>query len=114
MLIRAKAYTGNVAEITYDPAVYADSKGSHLCLESPAQYYSRGAVIKSPSRALRAIFRLCGLPIAANRKNFEDVDQATPIVRHLAFENANRYCQEAIHPHKNKSLNGYLKFCRDI
>lgn len=37
-----------------------------------------------------------------------------PIVRQLAFKNANRYFQEAVCPHKNKSLNEYLKFCRDI
>lgn len=37
-----------------------------------------------------------------------------PIVRQLAFNNANRYFQEAICPHKNKSLNEYLKSCRDI
>lgn len=37
-----------------------------------------------------------------------------PIVRQLSIENVNTYCQEAISPHKNKSLNEYLKFCRDI
>lgn len=31
MLIRARAYTGNAAEITYDPAVYAQMTMAAIC-----------------------------------------------------------------------------------
>lgn len=39
-------------------------------------------------------------------KLFGDVTTAMPIVKQLAFENANKYCKEALRPHKAKSLNG--------
>lgn len=37
-----------------------------------------------------------------------------PMVKQMAYENANRYCKEALHPHRKKSLNDYIRICRDI
>ena len=37
-----------------------------------------------------------------------------PIVKQLAFENANKYCKEAIRPHRTKSLNDYIRICKEI
>ena len=45
---------------------------------------------------------------------FGDVDQAMPLVKQLAYEQANKWCKEAIRPWKNKDLASYLKACRDI
>ena len=45
---------------------------------------------------------------------FGDTTAAMPIVKQLAFENANTYCKEAFNPHKAKSLNEYIRLCRDI
>lgn len=47
-------------------------------------------------------------------KIFGDVDTAMPVIKQLAIENANKYCQEAIRPHQSKPLNEYLKICKDI
>lgn len=44
---------------------------------------------------------------------FGDVTTAMPIVKQLAFENSNKYCKEALRPHKAKNLNEY-QICRDI
>lgn len=46
-------------------------------------------------------------------KLFGDLDTAMPIVKQLAFENANKYYKEAIRPHMSKSLNKYNKLCKD-
>ena len=32
----------------------------------------------------------------------------------MAYKNANRYCKEALRPHRKKSLNDYIRICRDI
>ncbi|XP_059228163.1 igE-binding protein-like [Mustela nigripes] len=45
---------------------------------------------------------------------FQDVDMAMPLVKQLAFENANKWCRGAIRPWKAKDLSVYIKVCRDI
>ncbi|KAL6048285.1 hypothetical protein STEG23_021464 [Scotinomys teguina] len=52
-------------------------------------------------------------PVLAG-KIFGDVDTAMPVIKQLAFENANKYCKEALRAHKNKSLNDMIRLCRDI
>lgn len=47
-------------------------------------------------------------------KLFGDADTAMPIVKQLAFENANKYRKEAIWPRRSKSLNDYIKICKEI
>lgn len=37
-----------------------------------------------------------------------------PIIKQLAYENANKYCKDDLHSHKSKSLNDYIKICRNI
>lgn len=41
-----------------------------------------------------------------------DSDQA--IVKQLAYENASKYCKEALRGSKGKSLNDMLRVCKDI
>lgn len=45
---------------------------------------------------------------------FGDVNQAMPLVKQLAYEQANKYCKEAIRPWRNKDLSSWIKLCRDI
>ncbi|KAL6070452.1 hypothetical protein STEG23_032328 [Scotinomys teguina] len=47
-------------------------------------------------------------------KIFGDVDTAMSVIKQLAFENANKYCKEALRAHKNKNLNDMIRLCRDI
>ncbi|KAL6091039.1 hypothetical protein STEG23_037054 [Scotinomys teguina] len=47
-------------------------------------------------------------------KIFGDADTAMPVIKQLAFENANKYCKEALRAHKDKSLNDMIRLCRDI
>jgi hypothetical protein len=37
-----------------------------------------------------------------------------PLVRQLAYEQANKPCRDAIHRYKSKSLDVWLKVCRDV
>ncbi|XP_059043438.1 endogenous retrovirus group K member 5 Gag polyprotein-like [Mustela lutreola] len=48
------------------------------------------------------------------RRIFGDVDQAMSLVKQLAYEQANKWCREAIRPWKSKDLTTYIKVCRDI
>ncbi|KAL6083289.1 hypothetical protein STEG23_021779 [Scotinomys teguina] len=47
-------------------------------------------------------------------KIFGDADTAMPVIKQLAFENANKYCKEALRAHKDKILNNMIGLCRDI
>ena len=43
-----------------------------------------------------------------------DVDSAMLVTKQLPYENANKYCQEAICPHRNGNLNDFIQLFRDI
>lgn len=45
---------------------------------------------------------------------FGSGENKSPFVKHLAFENANPTCQEAICAHKRGSLSDYVKLCSCI
>ena len=45
---------------------------------------------------------------------FGDVDTAMPLIKQLAYEQANKWCKEALRPWKAKDLSTYIKVCRDI
>ena len=45
---------------------------------------------------------------------FGDTDSAMPLIKQLAYENANKWCREAIRPWRAKDLSAYIKVCRDI
>lgn len=37
-----------------------------------------------------------------------------PLIKQLAYEQANKWCKEAIRPWKSKDSSTYIKVCRDI
>lgn len=37
-----------------------------------------------------------------------------PLIKQLAYEQANKWCKEAIRPWKSKDLSTYIKVCRGI
>ncbi|XP_017650986.1 endogenous retrovirus group K member 7 Gag polyprotein-like [Nannospalax galili] len=45
---------------------------------------------------------------------FPNVDAAMPLVKQLAYEQANKPCRDAIRPYKQKTLDVWIKVCRDI
>lgn len=102
MLTGAGQYNTLAAQITYDPAVYAQI--ATAAVRAWKNLPNKGAgdqlskVMQGPSEPFSEfVDRL--LQLAG--KLFGDADQAMPIVKQLAFENANKYYKKAIRPHKN-------------
>eukprot|EP00073_Rattus_norvegicus_P055330 XP_017457820.1 PREDICTED: endogenous retrovirus group K member 6 Gag polyprotein-like [Rattus norvegicus] len=115
MLTGAGQYAALQAQIQYDPAVNAQISTAAViawkALPNNADGEQLSKVIQGPSEPFHEfVDRLLQL----TGKLFGDVDTAMPIVKQLAYENSNKWCKEAIRPHKNKSLNYYIKLCKDI
>uniref|UniRef100_A0A5F9CCV7 CCHC-type domain-containing protein n=1 Tax=Oryctolagus cuniculus TaxID=9986 RepID=A0A5F9CCV7_RABIT len=45
---------------------------------------------------------------------FETVEEAMPLVRKLAYEQANKTCHEALRPWQHKDIPTFLKICKDV
>ena len=43
-----------------------------------------------------------------------DMSSSMPTLKLLAYENANKFCQELLSPHRNKSLDDFIHLCRDV
>lgn len=43
-----------------------------------------------------------------------DINPSMPVLKMLAYENANRFCQEILRPHRNRSLDDYIHLCGDM
>ena len=100
---------GLEAQIVYDPAIYAriaaaavkawktlPNKGSREQLSKILQGFSE------PYSEF--IDRL----LQVGSHIFGDVNSAMPVVKHLAFENANKFCQEVLRPHRDGDLNDFI------
>lgn len=107
------AYAGLAQQIQYPPGIYAQiaaaANRAWGTLPNIGAREKLTKVVQGPSKPYSDfVARLMALA----GKIFGDVDTAMPVIKQLAFENANKYCQEAIRPHQSKSLNDYLKICR--
>ena len=102
-------------QIVLDPAIYLQMETvatkAWKALPNKGTGDKLSKVLQGPSEPFQdyvdRILQLTG-------KLFGDVTTAMPIVKQLAFENANKYCKEALWPHEEKSLNEYIRICRDI
>lgn len=47
-------------------------------------------------------------------KLFGDSEAGIILVKQLTYENANTACQAALRPHRQKTLNDYIKLCQDV
>lgn len=115
MLTGAGQYAALPAQIQYDPAVYAQISAAAIkawkALPTKAAGKQLSKVTQGPSEPFQEfvgrLLRLAG-------KMFGDVDAAMPVIKQLAYENSNKWCKEAIRPHKNKSLTDYIKLCKEV
>ena len=115
MLTGAGAYADLADQIVLDPAVYlqmaTSATKSWKALPNKAMRDQLSKVLQGPSEPFQdyvdRLLQLAG-------RLFGDVTTAMPIVKQLAFENANKYCKEALRPQKVKSLNEYIRICWDI
>uniref|UniRef100_A0A8C7AY86 CCHC-type domain-containing protein n=1 Tax=Neovison vison TaxID=452646 RepID=A0A8C7AY86_NEOVI len=116
MLTGTGQYLGSHAQSNYPPGVYQQVATAPL----RAWKTLRGAgdlqaqlskVIQGPNETYADF--VDRLMQTAGRM-FGDTDAAMPLVKQLAFENANKWCREAIRPWRAKDLSAYIKVCRDI
>ncbi|KAL6038239.1 hypothetical protein STEG23_034912 [Scotinomys teguina] len=115
MLFGQGQYATIAAQINYDPAVHAQIGAAVVrawkALPNKAAGDQLSKVVQGFSEPysefVSHLIQLAG-------KIFGDADTATPVIKQLAFENANKYCKEALRAHKDKSLNDMIRLCRDI
>lgn len=116
MLTGEGQYSDHQQQLLYDPGVYAQI-ATATCRAwgtLPAKGDLQGQlskVIQGPNEPYSAFVDRLLVPVG---RVFGDADQAMPLVKQLAYENANKWCKEAIRPWKHKDLGAYIKLCRDI
>ncbi|XP_052590591.1 endogenous retrovirus group K member 5 Gag polyprotein-like [Peromyscus californicus insignis] len=115
MLAGAGQYADIQQQILYDPATYTQIANAAVrawkSLPNLAAEEQISKVLQGPLEPY-ADFVSWLLQLAG--KIFGDSDQAVPVVKQLAYENANKYCKEALRGSKGKSLNDMLHVCKDI
>ena len=88
-------------QILYDPGVFAQigaaATKAWKALPDKAAGDQLSKILQGPSEPFQdyvdRLLQLAG-------RLFGDVTTATPIIKQLVFENANKYCKEALCPHK--------------
>ena len=116
MLMGMGPYTGKHDQLQYNPAVYmqiaaAATKAWKTLQGSGDLQGQLSKVIQGPNEAYADF--VARLMQTAGRV-FGDVDTAMPLIKQLAYEQANKWCKEALRPWKAKDLSTYIKVCRDI
>ncbi|KAL6089418.1 hypothetical protein STEG23_038290 [Scotinomys teguina] len=115
MLFGQGQYATIATQINHDPAVYAQIGAAAVqawkVLSNKAAGDQLSKVVQGSSEPysefVSRLMQLAG-------KIFGDADTAMPVIKQLAFENANKYCKEALRAHKDKSLYDIIRLCRDI
>lgn len=116
VLLGEGARAGQENQIDYPEPVYAQiatiGRNAWRALHSKGDLrFSISKVIQGPNEPY-ADFVSRLMEVAS--KLFSDVEQAMPLVKQLAYENANKWCREAIRPWKHKDLDTWIKICRDV
>lgn len=116
MLMGMGPYLGQQNQVGFPPAVYMQIAMAAVrawkTLQGTGDLQGQLSKVLQGSNEPYADF-LARLMQTAGRI-FGDVDTAMPLVKQLAYEQANKWCREAIRPWKNKDLSTYIKVCRDI
>lgn len=108
MLASIGVYATLKGQIQYDPAIYTQIAAAAVrawkTLPNKATGVELWKVVQGPSEPFQEfVDRLLQL-----------ADTAIPVVKQQAFENANKWCKEAIRPHKAKSLNDCIRMSKEI
>lgn len=116
MLVGMGPYVGRNEQLQYNPAVYLQIAASATkvwkTLQGSGDLQAQLSKVIQGSNEAYADF-VARLMQTAGRI-FGDADTAMPLIKQLAYEQANKWCKEAIRPWKAKDLSTYIKVCRDI
>ena len=116
MLLGKGLYTEEQQQIMYDPGVYLQIATTVVRAWETLQGHGdlQGQLSKVIQGSNEPCAEFVDHLLQATGRVFGDSEQAMPLIKQLAYEQANKWCREAIRPWKNKDLNTYLKICRDI
>lgn len=116
MLMGTGPYEGVQAQLNYHPGVYAQAAAAAIrawkTLQGTGDLHGQLSKVTQGSNEPYADFvdRL----IQTASRIFGDADSAMPLIKQLAYEQANKWCKEAIRPWRSKDLSNYLRVCKDI
>lgn len=112
MLIGEVQYAGLAVQIDCDPTVCAQKAVTGIkTLPNKGAGKQLSKVLQGSSEPYSG-FVDCLLQLGSHILG--DVDTVMIVIKQLAYENANKCCQLAVHPHRNRSLNDDIQLCRDI
>ncbi|XP_058437531.1 adenylate kinase 4, mitochondrial isoform X1 [Marmota monax] len=116
MLLGKGPYEGQRQQIEYDPAIYAQIAADAVRAWKTLQGHGdlQGQLSKVIQRANEPYADFVDRLIQTAAKIFGDTEQAMPLIKQLACDQANRCCREVIRPGRHEDLNTYIKLCRDI
>ena len=108
-------YAGLAAQIAYDPAIYAQIAA--VAIKAWKTLPNKGAgeqLSKTLQGSSEPYSEFIDHLLQVGSCILWDVSSAMPAIKQFAYENANRFCQEVLRPHRNGDLNDFIRLCRDI
>ncbi|XP_058441272.1 igE-binding protein-like [Marmota monax] len=116
MLLGKGPYEDQQQQIAYDPGVYAQIAADAIKAWKTLQGHGglQGQLSKIIQGANEPYAEFVDRLIQTATRVFGNTEQAMPLLKHLAYEQANRWCRDIIRPWKHEDLNTYIKLCRDI
>ena len=68
-------------------------------------------IVQGPTESYSAFINRL---LEVGSRTLGDINSYLPAIKLLAYENANRSCQEVLRLHRNKDLDGFIHLCRGI
>lgn len=114
-LISGGPYSALPAQTAYSPAiralVAAAAAKAWGCLPVGGAAELLSKIIQGPTESYSTfVSRL----LEAGNRSLGDVEANWPAMKLLAYENANRSCQEVLRLHRDKDLEDFIQICRDV
>ena len=115
MLTGKGQYAGLATQIAYDPVIYAQIAAAAIkAWKTLPNKRAREQLSKTLQGSSEPYSEFIDRLLQVGSHIFGDVDSAMPVIKHLAYENANKFCQEVLRPHRDGDLNDFIRLCRDI
>ncbi|XP_058435622.1 igE-binding protein-like [Marmota monax] len=116
MLLGKGPYEDQQQQIAYDPAIYSQIAVEGVRAWKTLQGHGglQGQLSKVIQGANEPYAEFVDRLIQTATRVFGNTEQAMPLIKQLAYEQANCWCREVIRPWKHEDLNTYIKLCRDI
>ncbi|XP_077894778.1 uncharacterized protein LOC144375090 [Ictidomys tridecemlineatus] len=114
MLLGKGPYESQLQQIRYDPAIYSQIASAAVRAWKTSQGHGDLQLSKVIQGTNEPYAEFVDRLIQSATRIFGDAEQAMPLIKQLAYEQANKWCREVIRPWKHGDLNTYIRLCRDI